>query len=230
MDQDDRNVSGDLIEVIARRVPQLLQLRVVVAKTNDQVGAAHSILIGNDPLPKHLLQRRDVCRLAIRRCQQVRRQSLQAAHHDMAVRIDEARDHGPAGEVDHLCLRAAQPHHVRAAADGDDAPCALGHRFGAHRGIVQRQDRPTRPDPVGRRDRLRQGAMSPCDRDGKEGGGPQQQRPAGQQNRHEPTLLFVMPDRLEMDTGIDTNTERCVITPICCNAASAVTSICLSLH
>ena len=149
VDDDDRYVAGHRVEVVARRVTELGELRVVVAEADDEVVRLHRLGIGGHPVAECLLQRGDVGDLTVRRRQHVGRQRLQPAHEHVAVGVDEARQQRAAGEVDDLGGRAPVGHHRVRRPDGHDAAVLLGHRLGAHGGVGHGQDRPAGPDPVG---------------------------------------------------------------------------------
>jgi hypothetical protein len=91
------------------------------------------------------------------RRQQVGRERLQATHHHVAVRIDEAWQQGAPLEVDQLRLRALELHHLVPAAHRDDPAARLGDGLGTHRLIVHREDRAAGPDALGRRRGLGRG-------------------------------------------------------------------------
>ena len=66
----------------------------------------------------------------------------------MAVRIDEARQHGAAAEIDQFGAGTLELHHVGGRADRDDPAVLDRHRLGARIGIVHGEDRTARIDDV----------------------------------------------------------------------------------
>ena len=136
VDDDNRHVGRDGVEIVAGGVAQLGELGVVVAEAEDQVARRHRLGVGGGPVAQGLLQRRDVRDLAVWRGEQVGRQRLQAAHEDVAVGVEEARQERTAREIDHLGVRTAVGHHRFRVTDGEDAAVLPGHRLGAHGGVV----------------------------------------------------------------------------------------------
>ena len=118
----------------------LLQLGIVVAEADDQLGVADQLFVGVHPVAGDALQGRDVVALTVRRGQQVGVARLQPDHGDVAVRIEEARQQGAAVQIDHLGVAA----HSRAGgvqrADRHDHPVAHRHGFGGRHGVVDGQD------------------------------------------------------------------------------------------
>ena len=149
MDDQHRNLGRDLVEILARGVAPLAQLAVVVAEAEDQIVAPHGGFIALHPFPQDADDGGDVVGLAIRGGQHVGADRLQADHHDMPMRIDEARQHGAAFEVHHPRPRPAGRLHLPARADGQDAPATDRHGLGRGLRIVDGDDRAAAVDQVG---------------------------------------------------------------------------------
>ena len=148
MDDQDRIVIGDGIQVVACRMAQLRELGVVVAEADDQLCLVHRRLVGCNPVTQHLLQRGDVRDVTVRRGEEIGRERLQPTHHHVAVGIHEARQQRAPVQVDQPRVRPAQLHHLVAAAHRDDPAVLLRNGLGAHRRIVHGQDAAARPDAV----------------------------------------------------------------------------------
>ena len=153
MNDHDGQFTRDRIEVIAGRVPLLLELCVVVAEADDKPRFLDDPGVGHHPVAQPLLHRGDVAHAAIRRRQQVRRHGLQPATDHVAVRIHETGQQRAPAEVDEASVAAAGLHDLGDRAHRDDATALLCDRLGAHRGVVHRQDGSAGPDPVGHRHR-----------------------------------------------------------------------------
>jgi hypothetical protein len=81
------------------------------------------------------------------------------AAREVEVVVDEARDDGCAGDVDHLCVRACVARDLCARAGCDDAAVGDGQRFDSAEGCIDGEDLAVRHDRVGGllRDRARGG-------------------------------------------------------------------------
>ena len=117
----DRIGRRNRIEFLPVRRALLLELRLVIAEAQDEVHLLHEVGIGGGPVPQVLLDLRDVAVRSVGRRQHVGARRLQAAHRDMAVRIDETRQQGAAAEIDDRGAGALQLHDITGRADGKDA-------------------------------------------------------------------------------------------------------------
>ncbi|MNQ70079.1 hypothetical protein D3C85_847030 [compost metagenome] len=150
MHEQDRHAVGDGVQLLAGRVAVLLQLGVVVAEADDQLGVADQLLVRVHPVAGDALQGGNVVALAIRRGQQVGVARLQPDHGDVAVRIEEARQQGAAVQIDHLGVAAHSPAGGVQRAHGDDDAVAHGHGLGGRHGVVDGQDGAAGEDHVRR--------------------------------------------------------------------------------
>ena len=80
------------------------------------------------------------------------------------MRVNEARQHGAATEINHLRGITLQFHHVRGGTGGNDAAILHRHRLDPRTGIINGQDRAARINGVshlcregGRRDQRQSG-------------------------------------------------------------------------
>ena len=149
VDDQDRHLGRDLVEVVAGGVAALADLAVIVAEAEDQVVAPHRRLVAPDPFAQDADDGGDVVGLAIGGGEHVGADRLQADHDDMAVRIDEAGQQGAAFEVHQARAGAARRLHLLAGADGKDAPAAHGDRLGRGLRVIDGDDGPAAVDQVG---------------------------------------------------------------------------------
>jgi hypothetical protein len=138
---DDRNLRRYFVEVLASRVPHFGQLGIVVPETDDHVRPVDEIRILLGPGGQRGLEAGDIGHLPIGRSEQVCRERLQSAHHDVAVAVDESRQHGAAGQVKDFGRVASMGHNAVHIPEGQDATVTDGYRFDNRLIIVNRQYR-----------------------------------------------------------------------------------------
>ena len=128
------------VEIVARGVALLAQLRVVVAHADDPARPGHDGggLLG--PGAQRGLQGGDVGDLAVRRRQEIRRGGLHADVEDVAVRVDEPGEHRLAAQVHDLGRSALQPQDLVRSADGQDLAVLHGDRPCRRMGVVDGDD------------------------------------------------------------------------------------------
>ncbi len=180
MDEKDRVFGRHGVEVVARGVAQFGELGVVVAEAEDQVRLRHGLGIGGDPFAQRFLQGRDAAARTVGRRQHVGRKRLNAAEDDVPVRIDEARQHRACPKVDDLRPRPLQCQYLGGRAHGEDPSVLHRHGLHPHRGVVHREDRAARPDPVSRPGRLGRHEPHASDGQRQSGGRSLEKRPAVQ--------------------------------------------------
>jgi hypothetical protein len=141
MDDQDRRVLRNGVEIGAGRVALFLELRVVVAEADDEAVAFDHLAVLTRPVAQDALQRGDVVSLAVGLWQQVGRERLKPDHDDMAVRIDKAREQRFALEVDDRDRRLRLFLDLSPGTDGDDPAPAHEHRLGNRLRVIDRDDR-----------------------------------------------------------------------------------------
>ena len=153
MQEEDRHAVGYGVQLGPRRMAVLLQLGVVIAESDDQLGVADKLLMGVHPVAGDALQGRDVVARPVRRRQQVGVARLQPDHGDVAVRVEEARQQGAPVQIDRLGVATDSGAGGVQRAHGDDDAIAHRHGLGRRHGVVDGQDRPAGEDHVRRRSR-----------------------------------------------------------------------------
>jgi hypothetical protein len=132
VNDQDRYVGRYRIQLVSRRVTKFGQLGVVVAEPDNEVGLADIFPVGLDPVFERLLDRRYVGIRPIRGRQHVGPEGLKSTHHDMAMSIDEAGQHGAPAKVDHLGLGTLVLHHLFRRADRNDPARLFCDCFSPH--------------------------------------------------------------------------------------------------
>gem|GEM_PF-3952349 len=146
--EQDRHAVGDDVQLLTGRVAALLQLRIVIAETDDQLGVADQSLVRVHPGAGDALQGGDVVALTVGGGKQVGVARLQPDHGDVAVRIEKAGQQGAPVQVQRAGASAHGGARGVQRAHGDDDAVAHGHRLGGRHGVVDGQDRAAGEDHV----------------------------------------------------------------------------------
>jgi hypothetical protein len=67
MNENDRNLLRDGIQILAHRMSQLGKLGIVVSETDDKTNFLYRHIVASHPVAQCLLQRSDVFHLSVRR-------------------------------------------------------------------------------------------------------------------------------------------------------------------
>ncbi len=144
LDQPGRVVGGDGIEVGRADQTALDELALVPSAAEDPVAGLHG--------PRAIARKaRNVGNaLYLREAEVDSREAHQARRRKMHVRIDEARRHGAAGEVDAVGRRAREALDLGRRADREDATVPDRECLGDAVRRIHRQDASVHEDAVGR--------------------------------------------------------------------------------
>ena len=148
----NRQVSGDGIEIVACGMTPLLELGIVIAKTEHDA-QLFDLRRGLDVLAQRLLQIGDRGVATVGRRQQIGRNGLQPHAANMAVRVHKARNQRAALQVQHTRARAAQGLQLLQRADGGNHSGIHRHGFHLGLGIVHGENRAAVEDHLGGPDR-----------------------------------------------------------------------------
>ncbi len=119
VDQHDRVLGGDRVQIVPIRMALLDDPGIVVAPADDPLAGGNLLLL--DPIPQDALDIGDGARLADGLGIEIGRGELRRLHHHVGVGIEETRHQGLTAQVDHLRVRALGRHDFGHGADGQDA-------------------------------------------------------------------------------------------------------------
>ena len=148
VDEIDRQLGGDRVEIVTGRMALLRQLGIVVAETHDQLIAIDRLFVPGPPVAEDSLQGGDVGAVPVGWRQQIGGVRLQADQHHVAVGIEEAGKHGAAVEIDQFGRPLLFRFDLVACADRKNAPVAYQNGLGAWKGVIDGDDRTTGEDLV----------------------------------------------------------------------------------
>jgi hypothetical protein len=144
VDDDDRHVGRDSVQVVAVGRSLFLQLGLIVAEAHDQVDRLHGLCIVFGPGFQRLLDACNISHRAVGRGQQVGRKRLQATHDYVAVAVHETRQQRPALQIENVRRISPMRHDLRERPDLEDHALPDRDTLGPRQRVVHAEDGPAR--------------------------------------------------------------------------------------